>query len=92
VCGLRGRKMDAEILVQTTKAIPRVVTLHVLLMSLGVDGNDTLVADACFVSVPQWILAGSEPSLVHLNGSLQATVLLAALFVASDLRAISAFV
>ena len=43
---LRGRKMGAEILVQTTKAIPAVVTLHVLLMRFSVNGNNTLVAGA----------------------------------------------
>ncbi len=83
--------MGAEILVQTTKATLAVVTLHVLLMRFSVNDNDTLVADARFVSVMQWILVGSELSLVHLNGSLQATVLLAVLFVTSDLRAIPAF-
>ena len=56
--------MGAEGLVQTTKAIPAVVTLHVLLMRFSVHDKDTLVADACFVSVMQWTLAGSELSLV----------------------------
>ncbi len=83
--------MGANVLVQTPKALPTVVTLHVLLMRFSVDDNDTLVADACFVSVMHWVLAGSELSLVHLNGSLQAPVLLAVLFVTSNLRAIPAF-
>ena len=56
--------MGAEGLVQTTKAIPAVVTLRVLLMSFSVHNKDTLVAGACFVSGMQWILAGSELSLV----------------------------
>ncbi len=45
--------MGAEILVQTTKAIPAVVTLHVLLMRFSVYDNNSIIADACFVSVMQ---------------------------------------